>query len=211
MSLSICNEDLDHIFFVKPSKIVIYGEAAVGKTNLLLNILKCSVNRLKLSEVIYFISTEGSTFIEKLRKLRLDNEKMFISIAIDQLHLVHMLIDIVRMLDKYSPYCVIIDSINSHYRVESISTEGIVLFNEILTLLDMLNTSNVYVVVSAQVRNIDGKQEIPGYEYLQLWADVVAYVSRNHPFYRILRIHKPSIDKMFYFDITLDGIRWIRI
>jgi predicted ATP-dependent serine protease len=115
------------------------------------------------------------------------------------------------MLDKYSPYCVIIDSINSHYRVESISTEGIVLFNEILTLLDMLNTSNVYVVVSAQVRNIDGKQEIPGYEYLQLWADVVAYVSRNHPFYRILRIHKPSIDKMFYFDITLDGIRWIRI
>jgi predicted ATP-dependent serine protease len=209
MSLSICNSNIDKIFFSKLNKILIYGEAAVGKTNLLLNIIKCSVDKLASNEVIYFISTEGSTFLEKFRKLKLVNEKVLVSIAIDQLHLITMLIDIIREINKRYPLCIIIDGINSHYRVESSTTEGMIFFTEILTLLDSLSNSGSYVISSAQVRSINGKQEVPGQEYLQHWADVVAYISRDHPFYRVFKFYKPPIDKVYYFDIKFDGVRWI--
>lgn len=208
--LSICNKELDELIFSKPSKIIIYGEAATGKTNLLLNILRCSVNKLTSNRVIYYISTEGSIFLEKVRKLKLDDEKIFFSIAIDQHHLATLLIDILRMVDKYFPSCIIIDSINSHYRIESHTIEGLMVFTEILTMLDVLNKCNVFIVSSAQIRSVNSEQEIPGHEYLERWADIVLYISREHPFYRVLKFRKPSIDKVLYFDITLTGIRWIK-
>lgn len=210
MRLSSCNRELDEILFSKPSKIVIYGEAATGKTNLLLNILRCSAGMLSQEEIIYYISTEGSTFLEKISKLRLNDEKVLISIALDQNHLMSLLIEILKSLDRYFPYCIIVDSINSHYRIESTTIEGLVMFNEILTLLDTLNSNGTNIIVSAQVRDIGGEQEIPGHEYLQRWADIILYISKDHPFYRVLKFRKPYIDKFFYFDITLTGVRWVK-
>jgi len=59
MGISICNKEIDEILFKKPVKVVIYGVAGSGKTNLLLNILKCSqINDF----AAIFISTEGMTF-----------------------------------------------------------------------------------------------------------------------------------------------------
>lgn len=208
MQLSICNKELDNILFLEPKKLVIYGEAATGKTNLLLNVVKCSVNSLKSEEAIFYISTEGSTFLNKALKLRLAKENVFFSIAIDQQHLAILLIEILRNLKSYKPVCVIVDSINRHYRVESTSAEGLIIFIEILTLLDALNRNGAYILTSAQVRY--GDQEVPGYEYLYRWADIVVYTLREHPFYRVLKIHKPKVDAAFYFDITLTGIRWLK-
>ncbi|MEM2627134.1 MAG: hypothetical protein QW775_02665 [Ignisphaera sp.] len=210
MSLSTCNRELDEIIFSKPNKVLIYGEAASGKTNLLLNVLRCSTNLSKLGYAIFFISTEGSTFLERMFKLRLLEENLFISGAIDQNHLASLILDIIRMFYRYKPLCIIIDSINSHFRVESSTPEGLAMFIKILTILDTLNKCGIHVISSAQVRSFDEEQEIPGYEYIYRWADIALNITRGHPFYRVLRFSKPNIEKLFYFDITLSGIRWIR-
>lgn len=210
MSLSTCNRELDELVFSRPNKILIYGEAASGKTNFLLNVLKCSTSSLKSGYVIFYISTEGSIFLERALKLKLLEESIFISIALDQRHLASLILDIMRMYGRYKPLCIIIDSINSHYRVESLTQEGLAMFAKILTILDILNRGKIYVISSAQVRSFDEEQEIPGFEYVYRWADIVLNIAREHPFYRVLRFRKPSIEKLFYFDISLTGIRWIK-
>uniref|UniRef100_A0A7C2VMN5 Uncharacterized protein n=1 Tax=Ignisphaera aggregans TaxID=334771 RepID=A0A7C2VMN5_9CREN len=60
--LSIGNKELDEVLFSSPKKVVIYGEAATGKTNILLTILKHSVKELGRDDAIFYISTEGSVF-----------------------------------------------------------------------------------------------------------------------------------------------------
>ncbi|MEM3979759.1 MAG: hypothetical protein QXF79_00700, partial [Ignisphaera sp.] len=205
MSLSTCNRELDKLVFSRPNKTLIYGEAASGKTNFLLNVIKCSTDPLKSGYVIFYISTEGSIFLERALKLRILEENIFISIALDQRHLASLILDIMRMLDRYKPLCIIIDSINSHYRVESSTQEGLAMFVKILAMLDILNRRKIYIISSAQIRSSDEEQEIPGYEYIYRWADIALSITREHPFYRVLRFRKPYIEKLFYFDISLTG------
>lgn len=208
MKLSICNEELDQLFFSEPRKILFYGEAASGKTNLLLNIIKCSISSLEPYEALFYISTEGSISIERILRLRLLSHNLFFSIAIDQYHILMLILDIIKRIDAFRPVCLFIDSINSHYRIESISHEGIILFLKLLTLLDILSRNNIYIIASAQIKF--GEQMVPGYEYLSYWTDIEVEVLRERSVYRILRFHKPFLDKIFYFTIVLNGIRWIK-
>lgn len=206
--LSTCNEELDQILFSEPKKILIYGEAATGKTNLLLNIVRCSLDSLKPPEALFYISTEGSVFIERVLKLRLVKEGIFFSVALDQQHLIALVLDIIKNLNVFKPIAIVIDSINNYYRIESLSTTGIATFIELLALLDMLSKNGVYILSSAQVRF--GEQEVPGYEYLYQWADIILKLVREYTFYRTLKFHKPAIDKVLHFDITLNGVRWLK-
>lgn len=206
MRLSICNGELDRILFSKPSKILIYGEAATGKTNLLLNIIKCSMNELDPSKAVFFISTEGSVFIDRALKLKLLKDNIFYSVALDQQHLISMILDILKNLERHTSITVFIDSINNHYRVEAVSHEGLALFVKLLILLNSLAESGSYILASAQVK-FDTK-EVPGHEYLLSWADIVLEVLKK-PLYRVLRFRKPLIDTEFCFYITISGIRWI--
>lgn len=208
MKFSICNNELDKLLFSEPKKIVVYGEAATGKTNILLNIIKCSHIPLAEREAIFFISTEGLSFSARVSMLDIDSSNIFFSIAIDQHHIIVNLLEILRNLELVKPMCIIIDSINYHYRTESITLEGVKLFIELLSFLDVLNKNGLYIISSAQVRA--GEEEvIPGYTYLHHWADTLIELERETLSKRILRFRKPKIDRVFKFSITVSGIRWL--
>lgn len=207
MKLSTCNKELDQILFSKPNKILIYGEAATGKTNFLLNIIKCSTSLLSPTDALFYISTEGSIFIQRALKLKLLGKNVFFSTAIDQQHLLSLVLEVLKSIDLYNPICLFIDSINSHYRVESITSEGINNFIAILTILDLLNKNNVYVLSTAQVKF--GETDISGYEYLYPWANIILKISRESGPYRTLKFHKPNITGVIRFSISFNGIQWI--
>lgn len=207
MKLSTCNKELDQILFSKPNKILIYGEAAAGKTNFLLNIIKCSTSLLSPTDALFYISTEGSIFIQRALKLKLLGKNVFFSTAVDQQHLLSLVLEVLKSIDSYNPICLFIDSINSHYRVESITSEGINNFIAVLTILDLLNKNNVYVLSTAQVKS--GETDISGYEYLYPWANIILKISRESGLYRTLKFHKPNITDVIRFSISFNGIQWI--
>ncbi|MEM0490380.1 MAG: hypothetical protein QXH73_04095 [Ignisphaera sp.] len=208
MKFSICNDNLDKLLFSEPKKIVIYGEAATGKTNILLNTIKCSYTSLTQHETLFFISTEGSSFVTRMYLLDIDSRNVFFSIAIDQQHILSNVLEIVKNLDLLKPVCIIIDSINYHYRIESLTPIGIKLFTELLSLLDTFNENGVFIISSAQVRASED-EVFPGYVYLHYWADIVIELERISTSRRVLRIVKPKIDRLFQFDVIANGVKWL--
>ena len=139
--------------------------------------------------------------------LKLLKENILYAVAIDQYHMLSLLVDVLKSMKKLKPFCILIDSINSHYRVEAAASEGTILFAELLTLLELFNRNNVFVITSAQIRH--GEDVLPGYDYLMLWSDTVLEVFSTRT-YRALRFHKPKIDTVFCFNITLSGVRWVK-
>lgn len=208
MKLSLCNEELDKLLFSRPKKIVVYGEAGTGKTNLLLNIIKCSHVYLNNQETIVFISTEGLSFASRIAMFNISTPSIFFSVAIDQQHVIENIIDLIKKLDSIKLVCIIIDSINNHYRIESLMHKGVELFIKILSLLDGFNKNGVHIISSAQVRANDREEIVPGYSYLNYWSDVVIELKRS-ALKRVLVFHKPRIKRVFEFYILARGIKWI--
>ncbi|MEM1541313.1 MAG: hypothetical protein QW101_02140 [Ignisphaera sp.] len=209
MRFSTCNDYLDELLFSKPKKIIIYGEAATGKTNILLNTIKCSYKSLAQHEALFFISTEGSSFATRMHLLDIDSRNIFFSIAIDQQHILSNVLEILKNLVSLRPVCIIIDSINYHYRIESLTPIGIKFFAELLSLLDILNENGVFIISSAQVRASED-DTFPGYVYLHYWADIIIELERISKSRRVLRILKPKIDRIFQFNVLVDGIIWLK-
>ncbi len=204
MTLSICNDILDRILLPKYRKILIYGEAGSGKTNVMLNILLCS----KTNNNLYYISTEGSTFLDRVLSLKIASHNILFSIALDQNHLAQLIIDIVMMYKN--PQAILIDSINHFYRIEATKQQSLRMFLNILTLLDLISYGNIYVIASAQVKADEYYGEaIAGYEYLSMWADTIVAIEKFSNSTRVLRLVKPSIDLKFKFLITRSGIKWL--
>jgi predicted ATP-dependent serine protease len=202
--LLTCNSLLDKIISSN-RKILIYGEAGSGKTNIMLNMLLCS---LKINNSnIYYISTEGSTFLNRVINLGIDSDKVLFSIAIDQHHLTQLIIETMSCKNLLALF---IDTINHYYRIEAVEPQNIKMFLNILTLLDMIS-SNSYVIASAQVKVDEHSEIVAGYEYLLMWADAVVFIKKLSNRSRVLRFIKPSINQEFKFLIIKNGIKWVTI
>lgn len=202
--LSMCNERLNQIVFPRYRKVLFYGEAGSGKTNVMLNALLCSkpVNNL------YYISTEGSTFLNRVISLGISSKDILFSIAIDQDHLAHLVLDIITRGGK--PEAVFIDSINHFYRVEAMEQQGTRTFLNTLILLDAISRMGAYVIASAQIKADEYYGEvIAGYEYLSMWAECIAAIEKLGNRTRVLRFVKPAIDSEFKFLVTENGIKWL--
>jgi len=202
--LLTCNNLLDRIISSN-RKILIYGEAGSGKTNIMLNMLLCS---LKINNSnIYYISTEGSTFLNRVINLGIDSDKVLFSIAMDQHHLTQLIIETMKCKNLLALF---IDTINHYYRIEAIEPQNIKMFLNILTLLDMIS-NNSYVIASAQVKVDEHSEIVAGYEYLLMWADAIVLIKKLSNRSRILRFIKPSINQEFKFLIIKNGIKWVNI
>jgi len=206
--LRSCNDELDEILLKRASRIVFYGEAGAGKTNLILSILKCSIQSIDPSLSFIYISTEGSTVLNRFTRLGLDKQNIFFAMALDQLHIIEILLKTLHDLRYIRPIVIAIDSINHHYRIEALNN-GARKFLEILILLDYLNEHGVYIISSAQVHMENGEEVISGIDIINLWADFIVEIRKDSKGTRTLRFVKPNIAESFRFVITDSGIAWI--
>ncbi|MEM0026843.1 MAG: hypothetical protein QXT53_02255 [Ignisphaera sp.] len=198
--LSTCNQQLDAILFSRPSKTIVYGVAGSGKTNFLLNILKCS--KMNNKNIVY-ISTEDPVFMNRAIELGLESNNFYFASALSQEHLISLILESIQ----FNIVMIIIDSINHLYRVESERNSASKLFVDILVLLDSLNKKGITVVASAQVKLVENI--IAGYEYLDIWADKIIEIRVLPNKTRTIRIIKPAISHEMSFVITSKGVKWL--
>lgn len=190
------------------NSLLVYGEAATGKTSLLLHIVKSlSMNGLKT----LFISTEGSLYQARI-SLEPENylNAIFVEVyGFDEL-LKHILIYIPLLSEvRY----VVIDSINALYRLSSWEEGSIEKFGLINALLrKYAEERNGLVIASAQVRAVDESSEViaSGMSILEYWFDIILQLRRENG-KRVLKIVKPRgyEKELIEFNITNTGIEWI--
>ncbi len=213
---SSCNDVLDSVLFDEPKKILIYGRAASGKTNFVLNIFKCTIERAveNRTPFLVYISTEGSSYLDRANQLNLlEKPSILFAEALDNIHLAGLISSLFRerLLDRLSIFT--IDSINYHYRSEAISIDELKRFVAILTLLDTIAVNGVWILATAQVREaVDevedhSRTEPSGMQYLEPWADVILCIEA-HRNQRKLIIEKP-VHRELQFRITHRGIEWL--
>ncbi len=213
---SSCNDILDSILFNEPKKILIYGRAASGKTNFVLNIFKCTVERADKNKapLSIYISTEGSSYLDRADQLNLlENSSILFAEAIDSIHLASLIASLFRKHLLKHLTILAIDSINYHYRSEAISIDELKRFVALLTLLDTIAVNGVWILATAQVREaIDevedhSRTEPSGMQYLEPWADVILRIEAHHN-QRKLIIEKPTRNEL-PFRIMHKGIEWL--
>ena len=213
-----CNEKLDSVLFNEPKKILVYGRAASGKTNFILNVLKCTISRIKKlhnlrKTLLVYISTEGSNYLERAEQLGLlDNENVMYAEALDTLHLISLISTLIKSSMIGHVAMIAIDSINFHYRVEASLIDEVRRFVMLLTLLDVISSNGVWILASAQIREFDNyiedstHIEPSGFQYLEPWADVIARIEVLHQ-HRIFVVEKPRHLEI-PFSIVQEGIVW---
>ena len=190
------------------NSLLVYGEAATGKTSLLLHIVKTiSINGLNA----LFISTEGSLYQARV-SLEPENYSNVLFTEIYSLdELLEYILLYVPLLHKLR--YIVIDSINALYRLSSWEEGSIEKFGLINALLKKLvNKRNGLLFASAQVRAVDDSSEViaSGMSILEYWFDIIIQLRRENG-RRVLKIIKPRgyERELIEFKITSKGIEWI--
>ncbi|RLG82631.1 MAG: AAA family ATPase [Thermoprotei archaeon] len=190
------------------NSLLVYGEAATGKTSLLLHIVKTiSMNGLNA----LFISTEGSLYQARV-SLEPENYSNVLFTEIYSLdELLEYILLYVPLLHKLR--YIVIDSINALYRLSSWEEGSIEKFGLINALLKKLvNKRNGLLFASAQVRAVDDSSEViaSGMSILEYWFDIIIQLRRENG-RRVLKIIKPRgyERELIEFKITSKGIEWI--
>ena len=190
------------------NSLLVYGEAATGKTSLLLHIVKTiSLNGLNA----LFISTEGSLYQARV-SLEPENYSNVLFTEIYGLdELLEYVLLYVPLLHKIR--YIVIDSINALYRLSSWEEGSIEKFGLINALLkEFVNKRNGLLFASAQVRAVDDSSEVvaSGMSILEYWFDIIIQLRRENG-KRVLKIIKPRgyERELIEFKITSKGIEWI--
>ena len=190
------------------NSLLVYGEAATGKTSLLLHIVKTiSLNGLNA----LFISTEGSLYQARV-SLEPENYSNVLFTEIYGLdELLEYVLLYVPLLHKIR--YIVIDSINALYRLSSWEEGSIEKFGLINALLkEFVNKRNGLLFASAQVRAVDDSSEViaSGMSILEYWFDIIILLRRENG-KRVLKIIKPRgyERELIEFKITSKGIEWI--
>ena len=190
------------------NSLLVYGEAATGKTSLLLHIVKTiSMNGLDA----LFISTEGSLYQARV-SLEPENYSNVLFTEIYGLdELLEYVLLYVPLLHKIR--YIVIDSINALYRLSSWEEGSIEKFGLINALLkEFVNKRNGLLFASAQVRAVDDSSEVvaSGMSILEYWFDIIILLRRENG-KRVLKIIKPRgyERELIEFKITSKGIEWI--
>jgi len=145
-----CDEGLGRYPFLKallsrPQLVLVYGEAASGKTNLCLALLK-HFSRCLGSAV--YISTEGSVYADRVAELGIEESHVYFAEALSADHLLDLLTQI--LVEGPVPMLLIVDSINRFYRMGAGTFENLRMFLSTLALLRKISEDyGVRVVVTA--------------------------------------------------------------
>lgn len=199
---------IDSIIGREPVTVLIYGEAATGKTALLLHIARrLSLNGLRS----IFISTEGSMYMARVASIAQDYENVVFTevYSLDEQIAYSLITLILKSVDFKALF---IDSINSLYRLEAYSEYSIEKLGLNASL--MRKWAEEYrgaVFASAQVRAIDeGDVTVSGMKVLEYWFDVIIQLTKSNG-ERILRIVKPRnfSEKRVLFEINSQGVTWV--
>jgi len=182
-----------------------YGPAASGKTNLLLNILK-----LSSTTKILYVSTEGSLYLERVSQIEpLTSTTLFINV----LSMEELLISIMKALTEYWDL-LIVDSINNPFRSEVIEKRyALVILNSILAhLRKVIMEKGIYVLLSAQVRAFEEEDEPSGLKYLRFWCDGMLRLERDRKtgLRNIYLVTNKGEIPIASFKIDKSGIRWLQ-
>ncbi|MEM1675123.1 MAG: AAA family ATPase [Desulfurococcaceae archaeon] len=183
-----------------------YGEAGVGKTNLLLTIAR---NLCKEVYPCIYVNTEDILYYDIVsRNLDEFSNVFFVDIMdYDEFYK--------YVLEKlmYIPYKVLfIDSVNALFRLVVYKESSIINYGLLLGLIVKKNIdTNSYLFASAQVRSaIDESVEYTasGMSILEYWFANIFKIDRDENG-RFIECVKPFSGVRVYFEITSDGIVWI--
>jgi len=209
-----CNDELDQLFASSENRIVVYGRAAAGKTNFVLNVMKCTkeqwVNQCKDSWSMVFINSESMDYTARLVQLGLTDDRIYVIDVLDQLSLISALMEALGAVKTSKCALVIVDSVNSLYRFEaSFNPLASEVFVQILELLE-LASKNVHVIVTAQVHQEEETIELVGKAELGYWASIIIRIDKCNR-HRCLVVEKPEnkvMRQLFVIDRT--GIKWLK-
>ncbi|MCD6084382.1 MAG: hypothetical protein J7J20_02440 [Desulfurococcales archaeon] len=155
--------------------VLIYGAAGSGKTNLVLWLLS-KISGDTPSRNLFYISTEGSSYVHLLNRYRFGTNTYFINV-VNISHLLDTVLDIYYSKDSIA--AVAVDTINNFYRTEVLESTVINrLLNTVMALLAYIHrSSNSYIIITAQVKEA-GELSFSGESVLSFWTDVIAYTRK---------------------------------
>ena len=193
---------------IKPGTTTLfYGEAGIGKTNLLLTIADniCPV----LGNCLY-IGTEDTLYYERIARKPERYENVLFTHVWDFDELLKYVLTIVY----FSPFkALFIDSINALYRLVAYREDSITRYGLMLGLLTRKTINeNIYLFASAQVRMGYREEEeevvASGMPILEFWFNNIFKMSEDENG-RFVESVKPVEGVKKYFIITSEGIEWI--
>ena len=203
---------LDDLIGSPPRAVLFYGEAGIGKTNMLLWIARrvCRSDRPCI-----YISTEGSLYQGVVARRPEDFRGVLFGETRDLPGLLEV---VVRGVYPGDTLAVFIDSINAPFRASTGSEDSIALFGLVLALLRRkIDEAGGYLFASAQVRGLtelepreEGEEVVAsGMSILEYWFDVIVYLGVEEGL-RYARIVKPGgVDAIAYFMVVDGGVEWL--
>jgi predicted ATP-dependent serine protease len=190
---------LDENLFVEGEPLIVYGEPASGKTNLVLKIVKES---LRSGMNTAYISTEGSIVVERMEEMGiLDFPNLSIGFANSFPHLAQLV-----SWAAASDYSLIaIDSVNSLYRSSvGFARRANEIFLGILAMMKFAAASGKWVVATAQVREVGEEVEPSGADLIGFYFSNIARIYRVGGGRRVLEVRgKKYILNIIEVDVVL--------
>ncbi len=189
---------------------LVYGPAAVGKTNLSLYLLSLKCKDSKYS--CLYATSEGLISINRLLVYVQDPSRVYVHEILDLLDLVDMIAFIEDRFDNLG--MVVVDSINAPYRVDALIEGSAELFGYIVSSLHVLADKGLPVIATAQVHAGDEGVEAVGINVLDLWSHRVIRMEKDDE----RGVRKVIIERgidwetglVLEFKIDNGGLKWLR-
>jgi len=182
----------DELLLKKNSVILIYGEAGTGKTNLVLHLLT-RIRNEKCKGI--YVSTEGKTYQALIDKERF-NHILFVEVySMEQLN--KLFLELIPYVIGKDVRVVVIDTINSLYRLQEDLEYAVIALNMQLAMLHKLSRMGCTAIITGQVRGqleeshiTTASIDVSGALYLRFWSDVIIRLERMGV-RRMLIVEKP--------------------
>jgi DNA repair protein RadB len=198
--------DIDGI--IKPGTTTLfYGEAGIGKTNLLLTI---AGNMCREGRCIY-IGTEDLLYYEVIARNPEKYENVLFMDIRDFDELLRLVLTTIYFLDYHALF---IDSINALYRAVAYREDSLTKYGLLLALLVKKTVDKgTYLFASAQVRiglREDEEEFVAsGMPILEFWFNNIFKMAMDENG-RYVEPVKPGLGFRKYYIITDEGVEWIK-
>ncbi len=178
--------------------IVVYGEAGAGKTSLALSVAS------QFKDDFLYLNTEGSPVGERALQVLGPNFK---GLFIDVDSLDSLILHLTETISRMTPRLIVVDSLNSVYRVEAAFDVDIAhtKFSLANALLRWYCDRGVNILCTAQVSGIE---QVPaGMDVIRFYAGGLLRLRRTERGVRLLESEDEKIIGRII--ITEEGIKWL--
>ncbi len=185
-----------------------YGEAGVGKTNIVLWLLS-SMSTATDRKVLY-ASTEGPLYSAILNRYRFSENALFVDVY-DSNSLLQLILNVYENL-RNDLKAIAIDTVNNFYRAEvNYDPSASRVLNTILALLSDMSVNNgITCLLVAQVSGFYDEIKMSGFHILKYWCDNVIKLERFKENVRKLFIEFPrEINLEMKYVISSNGVEWL--